>query len=224
MPHEDGPGVSRHHFEYMLVGLLVLLLVGPALRTFVPSAWSSVILWSTVGVAMAAGTTSLVSSRASVVAGCAVGAAFGVCGVTGTLLDVHGLMLAAACGFLLFCIWGIAASLRQVLIGPAVDLNRIAGAVCVYILLGMTWAVVYLLVAVTVEDAFLGLEGRQIDELWPQLSYFSFVTLTTLGYGDISPRIPLAGSLAYLEAIIGQLYIAILIAGLVGAHLNSRQR
>ena len=221
MPRDDSPGASRHHFQYMLGGLLVLLLIGPALRTFAPVAWASVILWITIGISMAAGAKSLVSSRTGTVGGCIGGAAFGMCGVAGTVLGVHGLMVAAACGFLLFCLWGVATSLRQVLIGPVVDLNRIAGAVCVYILLGMTWAVVYLLLALGVGDAFVGLEGQRIDELWPQLSYFSFVTLTTLGYGDITPRIPLADSLAYLEAIVGQLYVAILIGGLVGAHLST---
>ncbi|MGR9037551.1 MAG: ion channel, partial [Gammaproteobacteria bacterium] len=55
------------------------------------------------------------------------------------------------------------------------------------------------------------------------LLYFSFVTLASLGYGDITPLAPLARTLAYLEAIGGQLYIAIMLAGLVGLFLNGRR-
>jgi hypothetical protein len=91
-------------------------------------------------------------------------------------------------------------------------------------LMGIAWAVCYLLVALGLDDSFVGLSGVTVDELWPRLLYFSFVTLTTLGYGDVSPVVPIAQALAYLEAIVGQLYIAILIAGLVGGYLNTRSR
>jgi hypothetical protein len=49
--------------------------------------------------------------------------------------------------------------------------------------------------------------------------YYSFVTLTTLGYGDVTPVHPFARTLAYLEAVIGQLYVAVLVASLVGRHV-----
>ena len=51
--------------------------------------------------------------------------------------------------------------------------------------------------------------------------YFSFVTLTTLGYGDITPVNTFARTLAYLEAAIGQLYLTVLIASLVGIHIST---
>lgn len=105
-----------------------------------------------------------------------------------------------------------------------VDLNRMAGAVCVYLLMGLVWADLYVLLALAMDGAFAGLAPGGVDSLLPQLTYFSFVTLTTLGYGDVTPQVPLAGALAYLEAVLGQLYVAILIGGLVGAHLGSRRR
>ena len=217
-----GPHAPPLSFIAMLGGLLVLLLLGPALHAIAPS-WSALAVSVTVGVAMAAGIWSLIPSAAGRVGGCIVGAAFTACLVVGTLTDLPALHYAATAGLFLFCLWASACTLRQVLTDPDVDINRIAGAVCVYILLGLAWAVLYLLLALTLgDDAFKGLSGTGFHELWPQLLYFSFVTLTTLGYGDISPLVPIAGTLAYLEAIIGQLYVAILIAGLVGAHLNAR--
>ncbi len=59
-------------------------------------------------------------------------------------------------------------------------------------------------------------------QLW-EFIYYSFVTITTLGYGDIYPLIPFARSLAYLEAVCGQLYIALLVASLVGGYMSSKQ-
>ena len=63
------------------------------------------------------------------------------------------------------------------------------------------------------------MEDREWDSEW---LYFSFVTMTSLGYGDISPVSAIARALAYLEAVSGQFYIAILVAGLVGAHMSRR--
>ena len=78
------------------------------------------------------------------------------------------------------------------------------------------------LLALGLEGRFHGVSGGNLDELWLRLTYFSFVTLTTLGYGGISPVAPIAETLAYLEALVGQLYIAILVAALVGAYMNTR--
>ena len=54
------------------------------------------------------------------------------------------------------------------------------------------------------------------DLAWSDFVYFSLATLTTVGYGDITPQTALAGILASLEAVIGQLYLAVLVARLVG--------
>ena len=61
--------------------------------------------------------------------------------------------------------------------------------------------------------------GAQWDSEW---LYFSFVTMTTLGYGDIAPVSAIARVLAYMQAVFGQFYIAILVAGLVGAYISRR--
>ncbi len=223
MTSNDTPEESRHNFEYMLGGLLFLLLVGPAIRTFAPNLVSELLVSITIGVALAAGCFSLVSSATARAIGSAVGVGLATCNWLGGYLDLPLVSSAAAVGFLMFCAWGIAVSLRQVLTGPRVDLNRLTGAVCVYMLMALAWAIGYALIALYIDGAFSGLAGMKFDMVWPDLIYFSFVTLTTLGYGDISPVVPLAQALAYLEAMIGQMYIAILIAGLVGAHLTSRR-
>jgi len=94
----------------------------------------------------------------------------------------------------------------------------IAGAVCVYFLLGTAWSLVYALLELLNPGSFSLPEG-----LSPDLStfhYFSFTTITTMGYGDITPLSHKAFSLATLEAVTGQLYVAILVARLVGMHVS----
>jgi uncharacterized membrane protein len=79
------------------------------------------------------------------------------------------------------------------------------------------------LVDVVSPGSFAGLspqDGRGWDSAW---LYFSFVTMTTLGYGDISPVTATARALAYSQAVFGQFYIAVLVAGLVGAYIARRQ-
>ena len=89
--------------------------------------------------------------------------------------------------------------------------------------IGIIWALLYGLVEVLIEGSFSGnLLNVGGSRFW-DLIYFSFVTLTTLGYGDILPMNSYARTLAYIEAIAGQFYIAILVASLVGAHLSDRQ-
>lgn len=93
--------------------------------------------------------------------------------------------------------------------------DRLFGAIALYLLLGVIWATLYALVASTVPDAFAGNLPKHATMFdW---GYFSLVTLTTVGYGDITPVAHVARSLATLEALIGQLYPAIIIARLVSA-------
>ena len=101
-------------------------------------------------------------------------------------------------------------------------MNKIVGSVTIYLLIGIIWALLYGLVEQVFTGSFSGnLLNVGGSQFW-DLIYFSFVTLTTLGYGDILPMNTYARTLAYMEAIAGQFYIAILVASLVGAHLSER--
>jgi len=110
---------------------------------------------------------------------------------------------------LLFLVVVLGQTLRS---GP-ITFHRIQGAVAAYLLLGVIWAYAYALVALLRPGAFSGpLNPAEGPHAW---FYFSFVTLTTVGYGDVLPVHPVARSLAILEAVTGPLYLAILIARLV---------
>jgi hypothetical protein len=103
--------------------------------------------------------------------------------------------------------------------GRGISPGLIAGATAVYLLIGITFSIIYMVAHLIDPDAFRGLipvgnVARPNDTL-----YFSFVTLSTLGYGDITPTTNLARMLSVTEAIIGQLYLTILVARLVGMQI-----
>jgi hypothetical protein len=102
--------------------------------------------------------------------------------------------------------------------GP-VTLHRVQGAVAAYLLLGFAWANAYWLVLMARPEAFR-FPDANADRL--SLFYYSFVTLATLGYGDITPVLPAARSLAVAEALVGQLFPAVLIARLVSLEIAER--
>jgi len=106
--------------------------------------------------------------------------------------------------------------LRRTLRRGEINIHRYQGAIATYLLLGCMFARAFELVARIEPDAFhiLGAPAGY-DVLLPRLLYFSFTTLTTLGYGDITPVHTYARSLAVLESLVGVIYPAVLIARLV---------
>jgi voltage-gated potassium channel Kch len=108
--------------------------------------------------------------------------------------------------------------------GP-ITMHRVLGAVGVYLLLGLAWSFAYHLIDVVNPDAFAISGGATARILsGNEFLYFSFITLTTVGFGDITALDPAARSIVMLEALTGQLFPAILIARLVSMELVSRTR
>ena len=111
--------------------------------------------------------------------------------------------------------------------GPGrVTWHRVQGAVALYLILGLLFAHLYGLLNVLVPEAFANVPpGLRAHAVFyrGRLLYFSLVTLTSVGYGDIVPLHPVAYSLATLEALIGQLFPAILLARLVSLELEGRR-
>ena len=127
-----------------------------------------------------------------------------------------------------------------------VDANMICASLCVYLLIGVAWTCLYSLCYVFQENSFVyayadeaaqtsianGVAKARVSDEVPEARmlfgdeksltpiYYSFVTLTTLGYGDIVPVSPPAKILAILEAVIGQIYLTVLVARLVGLHIT----
>lgn len=112
--------------------------------------------------------------------------------------------------------------IKQFLVKGRKPAQRIAGAVSIYLLLGLIWARLYEVVELASPGAFRIPAGESANSA--NLAYFSFVTLATLGYGDVAPVNIVARDLAILEAIMGQLYLVILISRLVTEGVEKSQQ
>jgi len=139
------------------------------------------------------------------------------------ILDVIGLDFVQLFLILGFFIWTTYLAARQVLFTGTIDGNKIIGSICIYLLLGLIWTTLYLLVLEVSPNAFNGLAHASWYQNFPVVTYYSFVTLTTLGYGDISPLLPLARFLVFMEAVVGVFYMAILVASLIGVRMSAHK-
>ena len=112
----------------------------------------------------------------------------------------------------------VAGAVANVVFGAGrVNVHRIMGAVILYLSIGLVFANIYRLAALLLHPSFSGLTSKQ-GGVFSELLYFSLSTLTTTGFGDIVPIHPFVRSLANLEAVIGQLFPATLLARLVTLH------
>jgi voltage-gated potassium channel len=130
----------------------------------------------------------------------------------------------------LFFVFMIFILLRNIVRSGEVSVGTIYGVMAVYLLIGVAWSFVYAMIELITPGAFdFGVLAESVSSSAPHgalrfFGYYSLVTLSTLGYGDITPISPLARSLSALEAVTGQLYIAVLIAFMVGTHIAQKRR
>jgi hypothetical protein len=126
-----------------------------------------------------------------------------------------------------FLVLLLAILMVQVFQTSAVTPHKIRGAIVVYLLLGGLWSLFYALVALVQPHAFhypAGFPATDWQSVGEALTYFSFITLTTTGFGDITPAIPLTRTLAMFEALTGQLYLVITLARLVSLAIITGQQ
>ena len=129
------------------------------------------------------------------------------------VLHFYKLLLPFSALFFLYCAWVITGSIFN---QRRVTLDLIYGSVLGYVLIGISWALIFCCIELFAADSFSFSSETTLPDKTGALLYFSFVTLTTLGYGDVLPVTELAKTFAYIEAITGVMYPAILISTLVG--------
>jgi Ion channel len=132
-------------------------------------------------------------------------------------------LISAVCYLLLFgfVTWE---EFRAVIRQRVVSAETISMSISVYLLMGMTWGLLYVLIYLRHPQAF-NFPGSTPpplgDTIFPTLVYFSFTTISTVGFGDITPVLMQARYAAVAEGITGQFYLAILVARLVGMYMSS---
>lgn len=212
---------SVGNFHFLLAGLLVAILSNSILGEVLESA-SVIAQQALFSLTLLLGVWTLAPERRWFVLGMAMAAVEILLVSAALLLGLQVLLFPILLVSLAFCVMSALFAGYYVFVSETVDANRIAGALCVYLLLGVIWALLYNLIELSLGNAFTGLVGMAGEDRLRELTYYSFVTLTTLGYGDIVPVAPAAKTLAYLEAVAGQFYLTVLVAELVGVHVALR--
>ena len=207
-------------FAFLLAAMFLEILLAPA------------IVASPIGLACARIVTALVLLAALLAIGARrVSILLLVAAIAAHLLallrDEPSLLIAATVLRLVFLAYVCGVVIVRVLRERNVSYDTLAGAACGYMLLGLVWGDLYLLTELGLPGSFEIPAGFQIGPPgYPRASllYFSFVTLTTLGYGYVHPNNPGAGGLAVSEALVGQFYLAVMVARLVGLHIADREK
>jgi len=195
----------RFRATALLVSLLALKLIHP----FVPHGpRANQALSALIILVLLAGVYAVSSTRRSMVAGIALAIPAAVVLPRAYATSTGFASVWEPVTLLVFFAYVTAHVARSVLRPGRIDLDRMATAVNVYLLLALSWSLVYLILSMTDPGAFRG-PG---DLVWSDFIYLSFTTITTLGYGDVVPATSQARTLATFEALVGVFFVATLVA------------
>lgn len=213
---------EKDNFIYLLAGLTFLLFSGACVDQFMSGLGQSLVLVATI-ITMMSGIWSIRSTSYLFNTGLGLLFATVIISMIVLFLDkeeyefIHTLLL------LCFFLVTLKPAVEQALFAGQVTSNSIIGSICIFLLLGLIWAMLYLLLAEFIPDSFSGIEVTNWKQNFSDFVYFSFVTLTTLGFGDLLPVSPIARFLVYMEAVVGVFYMAIVVSSLVGAKMSESQ-
>ncbi len=149
--------------------------------------------------------------------------------IAGAIPGYETLFFVGIAGRTLFMILVTLTILSDLFRSQEVSGDSLAGAVCIYLLIGLIWGYFFLLIEILVPGSFSFTQGNQAMAIWLSKEfypffYYSLITMTTVGFGDMLPLTTAARTLTTLEAIIGQVYLTILVARLVGMYLLHQQK
>ncbi len=220
------PSVERHRYWYVLAAQVFLLFMVAVMEHHVVlTALFVIALFSIFGsIILAMWQTSL--PRHLAIASAAVAIVTGAFElVPGFSADVQRVVLIVCCfAYAVFILIALVSIGQHVFTAVRVNANRIVGSICVYMLIGMFFAFFDAALGLISSDMF-AMDGKgavsSIKEL-RDFMYFSYSTLTTTGYGDMVPTHAISRLFAVLEGIIGSIYLAIMVAWLVGMHVTQR--
>jgi len=209
---------ERRHL-LLLIAILLLFVVGPFVLRF----RDGVLFLNVIGAAILVAGSYALSERKQLFRTAIVLSAIATVGACLPLtFPEHWAVVASHSSTILLGAFFCVSILSYVLHSGRVTSDKIFAAICVYLLAGFVWTYAYKLLDDVRPGSFAdSTEASRTDDVAriTQLRYFSFATLTTLGYGDILPRSSTARTMAVLEAVMGQIYLAVLVARLVGLHI-----
>ena len=206
--------IRRHRFVLLLASLVLLLVLSPALDGSPAGSLSLAVLFTLVLLAavFAAG-----GRRSTLVVALAFALPWLYLSWLHPLWRAEPIDIFADLLLIGLAAYVLALVLIRVIRAKRVGVDAICGAIAVYLLTGVVWAVCYGVIEALAPGSFR-LADTQAGMAWNQFLYYSLVTLTTLGYGDITPVTAAARIWSALEAVTGTLYLAVLIARLVSLY------
>jgi hypothetical protein len=216
---------ARQHYLILMISLIVLLALQPVLDEGLLGQVGMLVLFTGIavgGVHAATGSKRLLTVAIVLALGSLLSS-----WVT-LFVDSRVLMIVDHATHVAFCAYVATVILIHVATVPTVTGDIVRGAVCAYLLLGLVWAFAYSVLEYVQPGSFdqpareavhLGDFFLTSGEFTPFL-YYSFVTMTTLGYGDMTPVSDVARMLSVLQAVFGSVYLAVVIAGLVGVWVS----
>jgi len=210
-----------YNFVYLFIGMLGILLAAPLVDLLGP-VMAAVAVNASLLTALILGVLSLIGDAKWFRRGVGLVVAAVVLTILTFVFQSAVMFYLTLVVGLIFLSISIGIAFHSVFLGVRVDINKVIGAICIYLMLGIMWAIFYFFLNVFKPGAFSGLTAAAMQEQLSELIYYSFVTLTTLGYGEIVAVEPLARTLSYLEAVLGQIYLTVLVAALVGMHISHR--
>ncbi len=227
--------MHRHRFDTLLGALLLLLISAPVVRLIVPG-WHPYFARFTVAacfcVMLVSAVFAISESRRTALVAMSLAVPAILLSVLNVLLQWEGIAIAYLLLGISFLGYTVVVILVFLFREQRVTFNVIFASLCVYLLLGVLWAEIYSLLEVLEPKSFMfvyaedasGQSMRFGGEKSVFPLYYSLVTMTTLGYGDIIPVSPSARMFAAVQALTGQLYLAVLVARLVGLHISQEVR
>jgi voltage-gated potassium channel len=206
----------KARFLSLLIFIITLLVVGPLIEEFFKLRFLMDILWSAVFVSAIYAVS---QKKHHILIGVLLalpmlGSIWSRYFVQYPALELVGGLCGAA-----FILFTIVQMLIFIYNQKEVSRDLIVGAAVVYLLMAIMWTFIFIAVE-TLHPGSFSIPEIQNIETSRNFLYYSFVTITTLGYGDITPVTSLARSLCILEAVIGQLYLVVQVAWLVGVHVS----
>ncbi len=212
--------VARYGHAQLLAALALLLLIDPFLNGVV----GQTVLDSFLVVTLISAIIACANTRRHVVIGVSLATSVLIALLLRRLLEFEVFDVALSMLAISFFGYVIALILGSVFRDSRrVSTDTICGALSVYLLLGLLWAFAFALLEQMVPGSFSGMEEGTSFTKYKRFLGFSFVTLTTLGYGNVVPLTPRADALAMSNAIVGQLYLTVLVARLVALNLLNGQ-
>lgn len=219
------PQVPKHSFILLLISLLSMLIIPPYVREYSPLEFEGMLLNPFIAIIFLTSLYLVNDNRKFLMVGLLFLLPVIIINILAFSNPHYADSLIGTLSYIAFFSHISLFLVRFLNQSKTVSLNVIYAAVCLYLFIAFNWSFIYIATYHTIENAFSFAEamtdsGRPYTDTITTFTYFSFVTMTTLGYGDITPVHPIARAWVSGQTVLGQLYLAIVMARFVGLYIS----